>query len=949
MRSEDWQKVKNLFERVCELPSSEHEKFIFAETNGDEELRGEVESMLKFHNEAENFIEESAFDVAAQVLISNETLIGKRIGDYQIISELGRGGMGAVFLAERADGMFEQKVALKIIKRGMDSEAIVQRFVTERQILASLEHANIARLIDGGISSDGLPYFVMEYIEGTRIDDFCNEQNLSVEERLKIFQKVCEAVQYAHRNLVVHRDLKPSNILVKSDGTPKLLDFGIAKLLQTDGQTQSETQFQIFTPEYASPEQVRGEKITTSSDVYSLGVLLYELLTDDFPYHFKSKTPLEIASVVCNSEPIKPSAVVSGQWSVVSKTDDKNPKTENYEQKSNPKSKIQNLKSDLDNIVLMSLSKEPERRYQSVADFAEDLERFLNDLPVKAQANTFFYLTSKFIKRNALAVSLALIAVLGLSIGLITTFWQMRIAQTERAKAEKRFNDVRRLANSVVFDYHDSIAKFAGTTAVRERLVKDALEYLDSLNIEAENDKDLQRELAAAYIKIGDVQGNPNNANLGNIKDALNSYQKAFAIREKLFNANSNNANLQAEMAESHEKLAEILRISQEIKTAFLHLKSAQNLRENLPPSRESALNYLKIGSLLGDENSSNLGETKSGLELVEKAVSILKNLPSSDENQSALVECYLTQANLLFSTGKVEEALNISREAMNLQENLVASEPNNSAKQKTLANTYNRVADMLSEFDKLDEALSLVKKAIDISEKLVALDPNDFESRHDLAIFNQRHGKWLFFDGKLIEAIAFHQKALPIYENLVASDKTNSLFRFDLAALQADMADVLDAQSKSDEALKFYEKSVTELEKLLAENAENKQYQSWLGEKYNSLGNLLMKKNESEKALEFYTKSLKIYEKLSSDAPENTFQQRALAVLQMKVGNANFAIGEKSNNQEPVKRAKDFYQKSLNNFLELQQKNALTGDFFTQKPDELRAFIKKCEDFRAK
>lgn len=961
MTSENWQKVKNLFEQVCELPSSEREKFILTETNGDEELRREIESLLKYHDEAEDFIEESAFDVATQVLSESDenSLIDKKIGDYRIVRELGRGGMGAVFLAKRADGMFEQKVALKIIKRGMDSETIVERFLIERQILASLEHPHIARLIDGGISETGLPYFVMEYVEGKRIDDYCKEETLSISERLKLFQKVCEAVSYAHRNLIVHRDLKPSNILITKEGTPKLLDFGIAKLLSEPsvlaGQfalAQTETNLQIFTPEYASPEQVRGERITTSSDVYSLGILLYELLTDDFPYHFKSKTPLEIASVVCNSEPIKPSSVVSGQWSVVSNTNEEDPRLTNFERKINPKSQILNPKSirgDLDNIVLMALRKELERRYQSVAEFSEDIERFLKGLPIKAQANTFIYLATKFAKRNFIPVSLVFVAILGLSIGLVTALWQMQIANNERGKAEKRFNDVRRLANSVVFDYHDSIAKFAGTTAVRERLVKDALEYLDNLNNEAENDKDLQRELASAYLKIGDVQGNPNNANLGKTKDALTSYQKAFALRGKLFRVNPNDEQIQAELAEIHEKLSDILKITDQIKTAFSYLKSAQTMRENLPPSRALAFNYLKISSLLGDETASNLGETTSSLEFAENAISTLKNLSSNDENQSALVECYLIKANLLFSIGKVEEALSISRQAMDLQETLASAEPNNSSKQKTLANTYNRVADMLFEFDKFDEALLLVKKAIEISEKRAAADTNDFEARHDLAIFNQRHGKWLFYDGKYGEALVFHQKALPIYENLLAADKTNTLFRFDLATLQGDIGDVLDEQNESNEALKYYQKSVSELEKLLAENTDNKQYQSWLGEKYNSLGNILIKQKQAENALIFYTKSLKIYEKLSADASENTFQLRALAVLQMKVGNANFSIGEKSKDQQNFQTARESYQKSLDNFLTLQRKNALTGDYFIKKPDELRLLIKKCEVFSAK
>ena len=269
------------------------------------------------HDSAGNFIQQPALIDAGLVTIDEHerspAITGQQIGSYKVIRELGRGGMGAVYLAARADESFDKQVALKLIKRGMDTDAIIKRFVMERQILANLDHPNIARMIDGGTTDDGLPYFVLEYIEGTTITRYCDEHKLNTLERLKLFLQVCAAVQFAHRNLVVHRDLKPSNIIVTKDGTPKLLDFGIAKLLSSDSTLgeATETIARLLTPEYASPEQLRGLPITTTSDVYSLGVVLYELLSGHQPFRLASRSAEEIARIITASEPLKPSVVIT--------------------------------------------------------------------------------------------------------------------------------------------------------------------------------------------------------------------------------------------------------------------------------------------------------------------------------------------------------------------------------------------------------------------------------------------------------------------------------------------------------------------------------------------------------------------------------------------------------------------------------------------------------------
>src|SRR5437762_13550043 len=320
--------------------------------------------------------------------------------------------MGTVYLAERANQQAEKQGAIKLINPGMDTDAVLRHFRNERQILASFDHPNIARLFDGGTTADGLPYFVMEYVEGLRIAQYCDRHHLSINERLQLFRQVCAAVSYAHRHTVIHRDIKPSNILVTSDGTPKLLDFGIAKILQPGGEAEpfaTMTGLRLMTPEYASPEQVREQPLAIATDVYSLGVVLYQLLTGQKPYHLKTGTPEQISRAIIEQEPPRPSTALTGSTSV------------------NPQSAIQNsklLRGDLDNIVLMALRKETERRYQSVEQFSEDIRRHLEALPVRARKETLAYRSAKFVRRNSAATAAAALVFLALLGGIIATTWE---------------------------------------------------------------------------------------------------------------------------------------------------------------------------------------------------------------------------------------------------------------------------------------------------------------------------------------------------------------------------------------------------------------------------------------------------------------------------------------------------------------------------------------------
>ena len=408
-----WQQVKDVVGDALEkADTAERAAFLAQACADDTALKREAESLLAASES--NKIEGCAEDLSLSATSLADSKTGQRIGAYQIVCELGRGGMGAVYLAERADQEFTKQVAIKLLKRGTDTDEVLRRFRAEREILARLEHRNIAHLLDGGTTDDGLPYLVMEHVVGTRVTDYCFAQNLSIRERLELFLKICGAVQFAHQNLIVHRDLKPANILITAEGEPKLLDFGIAKLLGTGESTLQLTMEdqQRLTPGYASPEQVRGDAITTVSDVYSLGVLLYELLVGHSPHRFATGQPTatELQRVIGEVEPVRASAAA-------------------------PTPELSRaLRGDLDNILRIALRKEPDRRYTGVGSFSEDLRRYLQNRPVRARPDTVRYRTSRFIRRNKLGVAAALIVGLTMLAGTVATAWQARVATAERAR-----------------------------------------------------------------------------------------------------------------------------------------------------------------------------------------------------------------------------------------------------------------------------------------------------------------------------------------------------------------------------------------------------------------------------------------------------------------------------------------------------------------------------------
>ena len=411
--SSRWRKIEDLFNQALEKPEPERQLWLTKACAGDTSLLDEVESLLESEKStaAPSIREHIAGAAKATAKALERSHLARPVGPYRLLREIGRGGMGTVYLAERADGQFEKQVAVKMVQPGMDTEFILARFRRERRVLARFDHPNIGRLLDGGTASDGIPYFVMEYVDGDWITRYCDSKTLTVEERLRLFLLVCSAVHYAHLQFVVHRDVKPGNILVDSKGNPKLLDFGICKLLYREAGGDHDTAalgIRLLTPEYASPEQVRGEPVNIASDVYSLGVVLYELMTGARPHVFPTLTPQAVEQVVCQQDVSAPSEVA----------------------RQHSKKLAARLRGDLDNIILQAMRKEPARRYQTVEQFAADIRNHLTDRPITARPDTFMYRSRKFLRRNRVSAGVVAALVIAFSAGLFIT--ELRIPLVSR-------------------------------------------------------------------------------------------------------------------------------------------------------------------------------------------------------------------------------------------------------------------------------------------------------------------------------------------------------------------------------------------------------------------------------------------------------------------------------------------------------------------------------------
>jgi tetratricopeptide (TPR) repeat protein len=736
MTPDQFRRLDALYDEAAALGPAERSRFIDERCADDEEVRREL--LAAFGADESSGLTRLVERAAAAAAGVEPGWTGRRVGPYRIVRPLGHGGMGAVYLAVRDDAEFHKQVAIKTLKFELDGGPAVARFRHERQILAHLEHPNIARLLDGGTTEHGTPYIVLEYVDGVQIGEWCQQKRLTVDDRLRLFRQVCDAVQYAHQHLIVHRDIKPGNILVTSDGVPKLLDFGIAKLLDSDalaGFHTMHTSGPMMTPDYVSPEQVRGEPVSTATDVYALGAVLYELLTNTRPHALQSYDPAEIARVVCETDVRPPSATGN-----------------------------RHLRGDLDNIVLRAMQKEPSRRYSSVTALAEDIRRYLEGLPVAARPDTAIYRATKFVRRHRIGVAATAAVVVSLGLGVALALREARVA-------ERRFAQVRELSNTFLFQFYDQVTPLPGSTAVRASIVETARRYLDGLSKDAGNDRDLILELAQAYQRLGNVQGRTGSANLGQLDDARRSYQNALDLYQRL------PANTRATPAVRRDMANTLMlhgRLEYSANQEDVAEKITRRMLETLGDGSDPATRMLRaLGQRgLGDIRLKQ-GGTAEALDLLGSAVRTLSDLQASGYTDASLPgEVTIARERLArarVAAGDLDGAASAFEELLRTGEPCDGRDASSTAcRRRSVRLTWSGDVYAAPDRPNLNEparAAALYQQAVEISERMVALDDKDRQARFDLAA---RYGKL----GDAIWSIE-PARALMLYDKALATAKT--------------------------------------------------------------------------------------------------------------------------------------------------------------------------------
>jgi tetratricopeptide (TPR) repeat protein len=827
--------VHRLFEAACELPEDQRAEFLQSQT-ADGQVRREVLSLLAHDALAGPFFADALGSAASSVLSDLDLTPGTRIGVFSVVRMLGRGGMGAVYLATRADGSFEQNVAIKVIRSTDPASFLLTRFQQERQILARLNHPNIARLLDGGETPAGLPYFVMEYVPGQEIDRYCDQGALDLEARLRLFLQVSAAVQYAHENLVVHRDLKPGNILVGDDGAPKLLDFGIAKMLDPLSAASAPVSTRVLTPEYASPEQVRGGLITTAADIYSLGAVLYRLLTGNPPHAVQDLSPLGAALKI--SEQAVPRAAT--------------------------------VPADVAAILEKALHTDPARRYRSADELSNDIHRYLAGEPVLAVPDSAGYRTAKFLRRHWIGVFAIAAVLLALTAGAGVAIWQAR-------RAERRFADVRQLSNKFLFEFEDSIHNVPGTTKARELVIKTAQQYLDRLAGEAGQDRELIDELAEAYRKLGDVQGSPLEGNTGDTQSALASYRRALALRDSVGDEHAFDTKTRVGYLDALTGLANAEAVSGDAARALPLCEKAVAVAETWIHNGSSdpdlltsaATSYSQLSTRQRDKGDFGLAvaSAKKSLALKQRARELR---PGDTKLLRSVATGYWAVGSAEKLAGHPEEAVASFTTTVELMRQVSDRNPGNVASRRELLGASWLLAacikDLLIKQKKGQEAaLPLFEEAWRIGTQLLNEDPANALVEADVASISLGLGGTLLQVGRPADALNILTQARERQERRYISAPGNRTAAYYLALLhmwsancQKDLHDLPAALKSRRAAMEIYDR-------LVLANPANYEYQHEKATNLKETGELMAALGDYAGARAYYRTGLEIAEKLPS------------------------------------------------------------------------------------
>jgi hypothetical protein len=726
--------------------------------------------------------------------------------------------MGSVWLAERNDGRFDRRVAVKFLNLGLARQGADERFRREGAILARLSHPHIAELIDAGVSNSGQPYLVLEFVEGQPIDRYCDEHKLDLRARITLFLDVLDAVAHAHANLIVHRDLKPSNVLVSNDGRVKLLDFGIAKLLDAEGEVAATLLTRAgespLTPEYAAPEQVTGAPVTTATDVYALGLLLYELLTGRHPAEKAFHSPAALVKAIVDTEPVRPSTLVEASAGSDEKTN-----TTAQNRASTPEKLSRLLRGDLDTIAVKALKKDPRERYASPTAMGGDLRRYLRYEPITARPDTGFYRASKFVRRNWTALTLTALALAAILAGLAIAVYQARVAR-------HRFDDLRKLAHSFVFDVHDEVAKLQGSTKAREIIVGTGLKYLDGLARDAGNDLNLQREVAEGYVKIAEAQGLTTRPNLGHLDDAMASYRKAGDIYRRI--AAKDKAYL-PDLAEYEKDYASFLRYSSNPAGARTSARAAietiDRIRAGQPLTAKMERTYAAAWCTLGDLDEVD-GQYHLAWEEFSHCAEISEQRLRLDNDVAAkfsLVQAEERVGSAAQELGFLPEALlAYDKEDRELGE-LLQAEPLNPRYQywhAVLSRFRSRVYLDNLQPDMGDPVQGLIyaKRYQEEEQQIVAHDPNDVSALYRLASADYNMALDLE-NSDPQAAVRLARESLSLFDKLIASGHKDPLNLSGRLASQYQLIDALLKAGEVAEARRVSTAALAETRNFLADD----------------------------------------------------------------------------------------------------------------------------------
>jgi len=719
MTPADWAEAYRLFSEALEHPVASRPAFIDASTDGRAELRREVQGLLEAHDASGHFLEipRDAEPVAVRRDLSPAIGPGAHVGAWWLVSLVGEGGMGQVFRAERTDGGFAQQAAVKVTRVSLLHRDHARRFRSERAILAGLQHPHIVSLLDGGTLPNGQAWLAMEFVDGLPITRYVVETGQALPARLGLFRDVCAAVHYAHQHGIVHRDLKPQNVLVTRDGVVKVVDFGLAKLLETTlgGDTTATGAAPVpLTPNAASPEQWRGLTVTTAADIYSLGVLLYELVTGRKPYD-TTGTPLDEAlAIVTERVPRRPSAIGPADGP--------------------PRRRSWPHPRDLDAIVLKALEKDPARRYESAAAFSADVARYLDGRPVVAREPSFWYVASRTMRRHAVTSAAAVVAIVAVFGGLGMSLWQTQVADRERRRAEARFTEVRQLANALVFKVHDAVAPLSGSTPVRQAIVTEALGYLERLSEEPGDDPTLRLELAAAYARIGRVQGDPQQPNLGDRDGAIASLRRSIALVQPL---------------DTHADT----RI------------------------RASALAAIATADIALQSILSALGRKEEALASARRSVSAMEHvaalLPEDDDVRRRLGSAYFSLALALQNS---PQAIEQWHKAGTVFEALLAKGPDAPDRLRNVALVAKYLAAEFEYAGHLEEAGVQTARALELDQRRLALNEGDRQAQFDVSVDLVSVAANHTRAGRTVEAARLLERALVLRQAMVAADPRDAL-----------------------------------------------------------------------------------------------------------------------------------------------------------------------------